>query len=110
MTAPPAQTPPSAPGSQGEPLTWFEKLSYLLYVLMSLEVGLFLLVYPWLGNLWSQNFFFDLVPEWRPIFLNNYVRGAVSGLGVLNLYIGAWHTRNLRRVLLRRDPRAATPR
>lgn len=92
----PQQQPSAEPSA---PPSWFEKLSYVLYILMSIEVGIFLLVYPWLGNLWSQNFFFQLIPEWRPLFMNNYFRGAISGLGVLNLYIGAWHTLNLRRVL-----------
>jgi hypothetical protein len=92
---------PQEPPPEAASYTWFEKLSYLLYVLMSIEVGIFLLVYPWIGTLWSQNYFFHLVPDWRPFFLSNYFRGGVSGLGLLNLYIGAWHTLNLRRVLFR---------
>lgn len=101
MTVSPAPSQPPAPQQPEAPYTWLEKLSYVLYVLMSIEVGIFLLVYPWIGTMWSQNYFFHLLPEWRPFFMNNYFRGAVSGLGVLNLYIGAWHTLHLRRVLFR---------
>lgn len=101
MTAPTPPAPQPSPSQEAVSYTWLEKLSYFLYVLMSLEVGVFLLVYPWIGSMWSQNYLFELVPEWRPFFLNNYFRGAVSGLGVLNLYIGAWHVPNLRRVLFR---------
>ena len=108
MTALPAQPP--APG-RGEPvseLTRFEKLSYVLYVLMSIEVGVFLLVYPWYndGQFWAQNYFVKSVPEWRPVLLSNYFRGAVSGLGVLNLLIGAFHTLALRDVLFPRRRQA----
>lgn len=101
MTDPAPAPQHQTPTTEAASWTRFEKLSYVLYVLMSLEVGIFLLVYPWIGTLWSQNYFFQLVPEWRPLFMSNYVRGAVSGLGVLNLYIGAWHALHLRRVLFR---------
>lgn len=95
-------SPPPSPPPPQERLTWFEKLSYAVFCLFTLEVGLFLLLYPWMHPIWSQNFFFHLVPEWHPVFMSNYFRGAVSGLGVLNLVISASHTLRLPRVLFRR--------
>lgn len=91
--------PSPAPAPPRVRLNWFDKFSYITYCLFTLEVGLFLLVYPWLPAVWSQNFFFHLVPEWRPLFMSNYFRGAVSGLGVINLFISASHTLRLRQVL-----------
>jgi hypothetical protein len=108
MTAPPAPPPAPGRGDSAAELSRFEKLSYVLYVLMSIEVGVFLLVYPWYadGQFWAQNYFVKSVPEWRPVLLSNYFRGAVSGLGVLNLLIGAFHTLALRDVLFARKSRA----
>ncbi len=88
--------------ARGNGLSWFDKFSYVIFCLFTLEVGLFLLIYPWMNPIWSQNFLFHLSPELHPFFMSNYFRGAVSGLGVLNLYISAAHTLRLRQVLFRR--------
>jgi hypothetical protein len=52
-----------------------------------LEVGLLLVVLPWSG-FWERNYFGAAWPGLRPILLNNFVRGAVTGLGVVNLFAG----------------------
>jgi hypothetical protein len=49
-----------------------------------LEVGLLLVVLPWSG-FWEQNYFADTWPPLLVLLRNNYVRGAVSGLGLVNL-------------------------
>jgi hypothetical protein len=49
-----------------------------------LEVGLLLIVLPW-SSFWDRNYFAYAWPGIRPLLTNNFVRGAVSGLGVLNL-------------------------
>jgi hypothetical protein len=96
------QPPPQAPQPAPQGLSWFDKFSYVVFILLSLEVGLFLLIYPWMNPIWGQNFFFHLSPQLHPLFMSNYFRGAISGLGVLNLYISAVHTLRLRSVLFRR--------
>lgn len=97
-----SQPPPQASSAGSNGLTWFDKFSYVIYILFTLEVGLFLLIYPWLHPIWSQNFLFHLSPQWHPLFMSNYFRGAISGLGVLNLYIGAAHALRLKSVLFGR--------
>jgi len=62
-------------------------LSRLLLVIYFLEVGIVLIVVPW-SAFWDRNFFFTAVPGLAPIVQNNFVRGAVSGLGVVNLLAG----------------------
>jgi hypothetical protein len=42
---------------------------------------------PW-SNFWDQNYFLDWAPSLATILTNNYVRGAVSGLGIVNLFAG----------------------
>lgn len=59
----------------------------LLYILYSFEVGIFLLFLPWLG-IWENNYLLYLFPDFRPLVANSYLKGAVLGLGVVNIVIG----------------------
>ena len=59
----------------------------LLYVAFFLEVGLLLVVLPWSG-FWERNYFAMTWPALRDLLTNNFVRGAVTGLGLVNLYAG----------------------
>jgi hypothetical protein len=59
----------------------------LLLIAFFLEVGFVLIVVPW-STYWDRNYFAQAVPVVQPIIRNNFVRGAVSGLGVLNVVGG----------------------
>jgi hypothetical protein len=76
--------PPIAPPSGGEGRRLFRRL---VYVAVFLEVGLLLVVLPWSG-FWDRNYFGAALPGLRPIITNNFVRGAVTGLGLVNLLAG----------------------
>ena len=80
---------------------WYHKLSAILLVTFCLEIGLFLLIFPW-SDYWSTNYFSSVLPEWRLYWTNTYFRGAVSGLGVANLYIALVEVFRLRRFAKRR--------
>ncbi len=73
----------------------------LVYVAFFLEVGLLLLVLPW-SAFWERNYFADALPFLRPILTNNFLRGGVTGLGVVNLIAGF---ADLGDIFLARDPR-----
>jgi len=60
----------------------------LVLVALFLEIGLLLVVLPWSG-FWDRNYFGAALPGLRPIITNNFVRGAVTGLGLVNLLAGA---------------------
>lgn len=60
---------------------------FVLYVLVCLEVGVFLLLVPW-SIIWGRNYFLQVFPEMSGVMLHPIVRGAVSGLGAANLYVG----------------------
>jgi polyferredoxin len=62
-------------------------LRRLLYTAFFIEVGLLLIVIPW-SKFWDRNYFAALYPLLRPIVTNDFVRGAISGLGVVNLIAG----------------------
>ena len=78
------------------------KLLFGIYVLYCFEVGLFLIVFPWM-EFWQQNLLLDYVPVLKTLILNNFFRGAVTGLGIANLILGAWELAGLRRTLRRKQ-------
>jgi hypothetical protein len=59
----------------------------LLYIAYFLEVGLLLVLVPWSG-FWDHNYFLGEVPRLQAFLSNHFVRGAVSGLGIVNLWAG----------------------
>ena len=62
-------------------------LRRLLFIAYFLEVGLLLVLVPWSG-FWERNYFVAALPALRELLRNNFVRGAISGLGVVNLLMG----------------------
>ena len=52
------------------------------------QVGLLLIVMPWWPAFWEHNYFALAWPPLRTFLSNDFVRGAVSGLGVVNLFAG----------------------
>jgi hypothetical protein len=69
------------------------KITVIVYILICFEVGILLLILPW-TQYWEDNFFLYFITgklnaPWVPTALTSgYVRGAVTGLGVLNLLAG----------------------
>lgn len=50
-------------------------------------MGLLLIVLPW-SAFWERNYFAETWPALQPLLTNNFVRGAVTGLGLVNLFAG----------------------
>jgi len=70
----------------------------ILYIFCCFDVGVFLLILPW-TPIWTHNHF---VAEYRwvsAIALNYFVRGAVSGLGVADIWLAVFELWRLRRHL-----------
>lgn len=59
----------------------------LLIVAFFFEFGFALLIVPW-SAFWDRNYFAEMVPTLHAVITNNFVRGAVSGLGLINLLSG----------------------
>lgn len=72
---------------------WYHKTAGLLAVVLLFELGLFLLIWPWASD-WDLAF---LPYGLRRIWNSNYFKGAVSGLGVLNLHLFFVEVNRLRR-------------
>jgi hypothetical protein len=76
--------------------TW-RRVQTVLFIIFCLEMGLVLVLFPW-SSLWDRNYFFRLAPEWSVVFASSYLRGAVSGVGLINVWIAlseAWRLRSL---------------
>jgi hypothetical protein len=56
----------------------------LLLAAFFLEIGFVLLVVPW-SSYWDRNFFSLSWPALHALLTSNYVRGAISGLGIINV-------------------------
>lgn len=87
----PLPAPPAPPAPH-----WYHKLWSVLLITFCLEIGLFLLVFPWTES-WDNNYFATSIARLRLYWDNMYLRGAVSGLGLINLYIAVAEAFRLRR-------------
>ena len=71
------------------------RIGSVLYVLLCVEIGTFLVVLPW-SAIWDGNLLLRYYPSLRPIYMSSYLRGAISGLGLVNIWLGvaqAWRFR-----------------
>ena len=78
------------------------RLSVIFYIILCFEIGLVLTVVPWWPqgmwgfNDWGNNYFLLYAAQktgihgLQAIIASGWVRGAVSGIGLLNLGIAVW--------------------
>ena len=64
--------------------TWLARLLFAAYFI---EVGLLLVFVPW-SMFWDRNYFSGAVPAVGVLARSSFVRGAVSGLGLVSLAAG----------------------
>ena len=64
------------------------RLLRFLLILLCFEIGAILVYLPWSG-FWERNYFLHRYPGLVPVLQNNFVRGAVTGLGILDIIIAA---------------------
>src|SRR3954462_1918453 len=90
----------SAPSAQPEeqvssqPL-WMRRIILVLFVMFCLQMGMMLLFLPWTPP-WSTNSWLAEHFTLRSIVTNYFVRGLVSGLGLVDIFIGVWEAVNYR--------------
>ena len=85
-TQTPAPPIPPAPAKPTGFMRWQRRVLGFCLVVFAFELGLFLIIFPWQRN-------WDL--SWAPrhsailaeIWMSRYFRGALSGLGLLNIYV-----------------------
>ncbi len=71
------------------------KITVIVYILICFEVGIVLLILPWYPTaFWEDNYFLYYVTNkldaaWIPTLMTSgYAKGAVTGIGVLNILAG----------------------
>src|SRR5262245_2861211 len=82
------------------------KFTIIFLILICFEVGLLLVILPWLNNVpWGENYLLILAVEklqWPSLarFMSSgYVRGAVSGLGLVNIMLGIREVSNFKKTV-----------
>jgi hypothetical protein len=85
------------------------KLSVIFYIILCLEVGIVLTLLPWYAPFglsdWGDNFFLLYAAQKTGLqglqyaVSSGWVRGAVSGLGILNLGIAVWEIIHFRQTV-----------
>src|ERR1035437_2606162 len=88
----PASSIESSPGKHAPQRIprWLELAELFLRVLLRMYIGLAVCYVPWSRTFWDQNPLFEQFPTLSIYAANGAVRGLVSGLGLLNLWI-AFH-------------------
>jgi hypothetical protein len=84
--ADPAQTQDSEHHPHHVP-RWLERVELFLRVMLRMYIGLAICYAPWSHTFWDQNPIFQAYPALSTFALSGAVRGLVSGLGILNLWI-----------------------
>ena len=64
----------------------WNRLLRVVLLLMWLEIGLVLILVPW-SEVWETNYFLYQYPGLGFYVKNPFLRGAISGLGVINVFL-----------------------
>ena len=78
------------------------KILVIAFIFFCFELGLLLVVFPW-SPYWENNLILTYIPSIKHLFLSNYFKGAVSGLGVVDISIGLWETVHFKTALAHLD-------
>jgi hypothetical protein len=89
LTSTNLENPPPSPDpvtdNSAEMPVWLQRVFVVVYVLFCIELGLVLIALPW-TRFW---FTYDWIsPNLQHFLQHGFVRGAVSGLGLLDIWLG----------------------
>jgi hypothetical protein len=80
----PADFAPARGGAGKQPSPWLERIELLVRVIVRLYLGLLIIVLPWM-RFWTDNGLFTYSRGTALLAASGFVRGMVSGLGMLNV-------------------------
>jgi hypothetical protein len=66
---------------------WMQRIWLVVFVLFCLEIGIVLMVGPW-TRAWTDNSLSTSFPAIHEFLMNGFVRGVVSGIGLMDFWIG----------------------
>ena len=80
------------------------KLTIVFFILICFEIGILLVILPWVPSpSWNENYLLVLAADkihwpWLALAMKSgYARGAVTGLGLLNILLGVWEIINFKK-------------
>lgn len=89
--------PPATAGSGSRTApVWLQRLSLFVLVLFCVYLGVLVMVLPWWTRIWDHNAFIQARPMLAKVLHNGAVRGIISGLGLLDIWIGISEAVNYR--------------
>jgi formate/nitrite transporter FocA (FNT family) len=65
------------------------RVKLVIAVAFCIELGLILVVLPW-TRLWTENSLLLSFPTLRSMLHQNFVRGLISGVGLIDVWLGVW--------------------
>jgi hypothetical protein len=68
---------------------WLRRVGVLFFVFLCATFGVMLMIVPWRPE-WSENPLLLSYPMLRDFIGSGFTRGVVTGLGVLNVWVGFW--------------------
>jgi hypothetical protein len=83
----PAQQAPEAAADAVAPI-WLQRLSLFVLVLFCVYLGVLVAILPWWSRVWDHNLYIEAHPALSVVLHNGAVRGLISGLGLLDIWIG----------------------
>jgi hypothetical protein len=84
---PPSPSPGPLADNSDEMPVWLQRVFVVVYVLFCIELGLVLIILPW-TQFWFSDAWLVQWPNLRHFLRLGFVRGAVSGLGLLDIWLG----------------------
>jgi hypothetical protein len=87
VEAAPTQGPPLAATGAVAPI-WLQRLSLFVLVLFCVYLGVLVMILPWWTRVWDRNLFIQSHPALAAVLHTGAVRGLISGLGLLDIWIG----------------------
>ena len=73
--------------SGGAPV-WLQRISLFVLVLFCVYLGVLVMVLPWWTRVWDENVWIQSHPALASVLHMGAVRGVISGLGLLDIWIG----------------------
>ena len=84
------------------------RLLAIAYLVLCFELGVLLFLFPWV-SVWTKNYFVEHYSLIAALAHNYFVRGAVSGLGLADIWLSCYEFWRLRSLLGLGGSRPPTP-
>lgn len=67
---------------------WLQRLSLFILVLFCVYVGAAMVLLPWMTGIWDHNLLLQSNARLWSVLRTGFARGLISGLGLLDIWIG----------------------